>query len=146
MAKVVAAGTNVDLWPDITGSMPLHYAWNKGSTAIIAATNRVFQLLNVMPTNSGDYVVSVWNHIGGPINVTLPLRVVIPPRLQFGVRSGPGTVSFATIAGQRYVIEQTDALGGTWIPASDAFVADGSNVLLTNSPEVPARFYRVRVE
>ena len=79
-------------------------------------------------------------------NVTLPLRVVIPPRLQLGTLSSAGALSFQTVAGQRYVVEQTDALGGTWVPLSDGFVADGSAFMLSNSLSAPTRFFRVRVE
>lgn len=105
----------------------------------------MLHLLNVAPTNSGDYTVSVSNYIGGPLNVTLPLRVVIPPQLEFSTTSG-GALSFGTVAGQRYVIEQTDALGGIWVPVSESFIADGSPVVLSNAPTAAARLFRVRVE
>jgi hypothetical protein len=146
LAMLVSAGTDIDLQAAVTGSPPLHFSWSKTSSAMTGATNPVLHLLNVVPTNSGDYVVTVSNYIGGPLAVTLSLRVVIPPRIQFDAFSSAGAFSFQTVAGQRYVVEYTDVLGGTWLPLSDSFVADGSSFVLSNSLVAPTQFYRVRVE
>ena len=140
---VVAAGTDVTLSASVIGSPPLHFLWSRTNVTLSAATNRELQLIGVSPTNSGEYLLRVWNHIGA-LDVAMPLRVVIPPRLDFSPHSG--VLSFSGIAGQRYVVECTEALGGAWIPVSPAILSDGSAITLTNAPDRTNRFYRVRVE
>lgn len=142
---VVVPGVDVTLQPGIIGSPPLHFQWNRTNAPIAAATNSSLQLLKVTTTNSGEYVLNVWNHIGAT-NVIMPLRVVIPPQLDFKRGAAADALSFIPIAGQRYVIETTAALGEPWIPAGPSFVSDGGIVSLTNSFTGSNRFYRVRVE
>jgi hypothetical protein len=82
------------------------------------------------------------------LNVVLPLRVVVPPRMQWLSDPGsPGGFSFLAVSGQRYVVERTDALGNPWTPiATNVPSEGGSLMILTNAPREGAGFFRVRVE
>jgi hypothetical protein len=78
--RTIAAGTSLTLQPAVIGSAPLHFRWSRLGQAIQNATNSSLPLISVAPPDAGDYVLTAWNHIGGPLNVALPLRVVVPPR------------------------------------------------------------------
>lgn len=145
VALLVAAGRDVTLSPALMGSPPLHFAWRKADAGLNAATNSSLVLSNVAPAHSGNYIASVWNHIGA-MEVTMPLRVVIPPSLVVAPVAGSRLLSFTPVAGQSYVIEVTDALGTPWLPLGEPFASDGSLVTLTNVADGRHRFYRVRVE
>jgi len=142
-----ASGSNITLAPAVAGSPPLHFLWRKGTNFLAGATNSFLVLNNITATQSGDYRVTVFSHVGLPLDVLLPLRVVTPPRLQFTSQAdGLGRLSFPGIVGQRYVVEQTDALGNPWRPWTNEFIGDGSLIMLTNNAATPTTFLRVRVE
>lgn len=146
-AGTAASGRNITLAPAVTGSPPLRFLWRKGTNLLAGATNSFLALNNLTPAESGDYRVTVFSHVGLPLEVLLPLRVVIPPQLQFAPRTeGMRAWSFPGVAGQRYVVEQTAALGSPWRPWTNQFIGDGSLILLTNDAATPATFLRVRVE
>lgn len=143
----VASGLNVMLQPAITGSPPLHFAWSKGTNLLIGETNRFLQLLNVAPAHSGEYHATVSSHVGGPLEVLMSLRVVVPPQLQFATQpDGSMALSFPGVAGQRYVVEQTDALDHPWLQWTNCFMGDGSSITLMNLFGDSNTFIRVRIE
>jgi hypothetical protein len=145
--RTAAAGTDISLQAEILGSAPLRFTWRKGTNIVEGATNSALPLANVAPDHSGDYSVTVSSHVGSPLDVVLPLRVVIAPRMQY--LAGPGSVlsfSLSTVTGQRYVVEQTDALGHAWLPFTNVLVGDGSVMSFTNAVAGGTRFLRVRVE
>jgi hypothetical protein len=143
----VAAGSNVGLQPDVTGSGPLHFTWRKGTTSLADATNSVLQLSNVAPVHSGDYFVAVSSHVGSPLTVLMPLRVLVQAPLQFSSQpGGPMTVSFPTVAGQNYILEHTATLGGVWQPWTNGVPGDGSVLVVSNLFLGGSHFYRLRIE
>lgn len=145
--RTVATGTNVCLQPEIMGSSPLRFSWRKGINLLADATNSALQLTNVAPANSGDYFVTVSSHVGSPLNVLLPLRVVLPPQLQaYSEPGAPPQFSFPTVTGQRYFVEQTEALDQPWQLLTNNFLGNGSVMVITNDSGGGTRFYRLRVE
>lgn len=142
----VSAGTDVVLDPPVIGSQPMHYSWRKNAVGLNGATNSQLPLHAVAPVDSGDYIVTVSNHVGDPVTVTLPLKVLIPAVLQWNAPSLGGGASFSTVAGQSYIVEQADSVSGGWQEWPTRFSGDGSRITLTNAPEQTGRFYRVRVE
>jgi hypothetical protein len=146
LPRTIAAGEALTLRPTIIGSAPLHFSWSKAGQGILNATNGSLQFLNLFTSDSGNYSLKVWNHIGGPLDVSIPVRVVVPPRLQMGYGENGTSISFPTTSGQRYIIEEASSLTGPWSPLNDGYLGDGGNMVLTNSPSAQCRFYRVRVE
>ena len=142
----VSAGSEVLLDPPVVGSQPLHYSWRKNTVGLTGATNSQLPLHAVAPVDSGDYVVTVSNHVGDPVTVTLPLKVLVPALLEWIPSVPGGVVSFSTITGQFYIVEKADSLPGTWQEWPARFPGDGARITLTNAPDQTGRFYRVRVE
>lgn len=147
LARTVAAGDTVVLHPEVSGSPPLHYSWRKGTNVLLGATNSDLRLSNVAPPHSGDYSVVVSSHVGLPLAVLVPLRVVVPPRLQSLADPVDGLrFSFPSVAGQQYFLEHAEGPGGPWQPMTNSFFGDGSEIVVTNGFTGGTGFYRLRVE
>jgi len=143
----VAAGADVTLQPAILGSPPLRFAWRKDTNLLDGATNRFLQLSNVTPPHSGNYFVTVSSHVGGPLDVLMPLRVLVPPQLRFLPQpDGSIPLGFFAVTGQNYFIEQTDALDHSWRLWQESYPGNGSVIVLTNVIPDSTVFYRLRVE
>jgi hypothetical protein len=104
---VVTNGANVILAPHFAGGSPLRFVWRKDGTLLENSNSSSLQMLNVTPTNSGNYFVAITNDVGG-VETTLPLRVVVPTRCELTAGNGTPTLSFDTFIGQSYIIERTD--------------------------------------
>lgn len=144
--RSVAAGDIVILQAVLAGSPPLHFLWRMGDALIPGATNAALVLNNVVPAHSGDYHLTVSSHVGSPLDVLLPLRVLVQPSLSIAHSNGVFALAFPGVVGQRYFIEQTDALGSGWQSLTQNFVGNGSLFVVTNAGDGSNRFYRVRVE
>jgi hypothetical protein len=64
MNQVVAIGASAALSVLATGAPPMSYQWRFNGGEIIGATNSVFRIPIVQPTNSGSYSVLVSNDVG----------------------------------------------------------------------------------
>jgi hypothetical protein len=145
--STVAAGTDVTFRPLVMGSPPLRFLWRKDANLMAGATNSFLRLSNVVPSHSGQYSVTVSSHVGSPLDVLMPLRVLVPPQLRLLPQSdGSESLGFFGVAGQNYFIEQTDALDHPWQPWPDSYTGNDSSILLTNAFRDPTIFYRLRVE
>ena len=144
--RSVAAGSTVRLQAALAGSPPLHFLWRKGDALIPGATSAALLLDNVAPVHSGDYYLTVSSHVGSPLNVWLPLHVLVAPSLGIAHSDGLLTLSFPGVVGQRYFIEHSEALGSGWQPVTQNFVGNGFMFVFTNADPGGNHFYRVRVE
>lgn len=143
----MASGLSVILQPAVTGSPPLHFVWHKGTNLLAGETNGFLQFVNITPAHSGEYHATIFSHVGEPLDVLMPLNVVIPPQIQLTPQADRSMVlSFPGIAGQRYVVEQTDALDHPWQPWTNSYSGDGSLIVLTNIFINSNAFLRVRIE
>lgn len=103
--------------------------------------------MNITPAHSGEYHATIFSHVGEPLDVLMPLNVVIPPLIQLTPQADRLMVlSFPGIAGQRYVVEQTDALDHPWQPWTNSYSGDGSLIVLTNIFINSNTFLRVRIK
>jgi len=145
--RSVAAGSTVTLRPEVVGSPPLHFAWRKDELALESAVNGDLRLENVLPANSGDYEVIISSHVGAPLTVVMPLRVLVAPRLQWQTAPGNarGFVFFGE-TGQRYLLEQADDVDGFWEATGESWLGDGSNIVVIPSISAREQYYRLRVE
>ncbi|HXG48031.1 MAG TPA: immunoglobulin domain-containing protein, partial [Methylomirabilota bacterium] len=143
----VAVGQDVTLQPMVSGSPPLRFTWRKDDRPLPDATNRVLWLQSVAPEHSGTYLVSVFNHVGGPLEVPMSLRVLVPPQLQCQrLPDGSELLWFISTAGQNYRVERADTLDGSWRMEPALYPGDGSVITLTNGTSNTAQFFRLRVE
>lgn len=145
--RTVVNGADVNLRPEVAGSPPLRFHWRRGASLLDGETNAFLQLAKVAPVQSGDYVVSVSSHVGAALEVSLPLRVLVPPRIDLTpLPDGSPQLAFPGVSGCRYVIEETDSLDHPWQSFPYVFTGDGSLIVFTNSSGRGTRFFRVRVE
>ena len=95
-------------------------------------------------THSGNYSFAVTNDLAG-VSGNFALKVVVPP--QCGLTRIPNgmQLSYPTIVGQTYTVEESTNLLSGWTAWPGSFVGNG----LTNFFNVwnsGTKFYRVRVE
>ncbi|HEY2953148.1 MAG TPA: immunoglobulin domain-containing protein [Verrucomicrobiae bacterium] len=147
VSQTVEVGTAVTLSLSVTGSPPLRFTWSKDSLPLTNVQSSWFSLPSAAPSDSANYFVTVRNYVGPPLMATLPLRVV-GPRIVLTPDPNSMMLNFPTVAGQRYFVEETTALGGAWQPWPNSVFGDGTAVMLqiTNQFEPGARFFRIRVE
>jgi hypothetical protein len=140
----VAAGSTIVLTAPVTGSVPLAFAWRKDNVLMPGQSAPAIVLVNVTNTHSGNYSFVVTNDLGSASG-TFALKVVVPPvcslkRIPTGMQ-----LSYPTLEGQIYTIEESTNLLTGWVAWPGSFVGNG----LTNFFNVwnsGTKFYRVRVE
>jgi hypothetical protein len=142
--QTVAAGSSVLLAPPIGGAPPMKYGWLKDGVVITNSQTSWLLLTNVVPSQSGNYTLSVTNDLGN-LTVSIPLHVVVPPQCSMAASVNGLMLGFPTATGLRYTIEQADTVTGPWLPGSSAFLGDGQNYF-TNISCLGTKFFRVRVE
>jgi hypothetical protein len=127
----------------MVGSPPLRFAWKKNQSAM-SATNSSLFFPAVTTNDSANYLLTVTNDLG-VLNATFPLHVVIAPYCTI-IRSTTGaTLSWPTIAGQRYTVEEASSLQGPWFPWTNSVTGDGTTNVVQLAVD-GSGFYRVRVE
>jgi len=75
--ETVLAQTSATFAVSATGSKPIKYQWNFNGTNIIGATNSSLTLVNLQPTNTGNYTVTLTNP-SGTLTSSNALLTVIP--------------------------------------------------------------------
>ncbi len=143
-SRTVVAGSTAILTAPVTGSVPLAFAWRKDNVLMPNMTAPSLTLTNVTNTNSGNYTFTATNDIGS-VNGTFAFKVVTPPSCVLARIPGGVQLSFATLEGQTYTVEQSTNLLAGWVAWPGSFVGNGlTNYFnLSNSG---TKFYRVRVE
>jgi hypothetical protein len=94
--------------------------------------------------DSADYLMTVTNDLGSA-SVTLPLRVLIQPHCSLVQASNSLQLSFPTVSGQSYKVEEAVALLGPWQPWPDVYPGNDQPLVLPVSGG-GTKFFRVRVE
>jgi len=142
--RVVVAGTPVTLAPSVTGCPPLKFSWKKNQTPIPGETNATLFFPAVVINDSAEYSLTVSNDLGN-LTAPIPLHVVIGTTCNLSLAPSGMRLTWSTVPGQLYTIEEAPALTGPWVPWTNSVAGDS----LTNVVVLPAtdiRFYRVRVE
>jgi hypothetical protein len=144
VTQVAASGSAVTLAANWTGSAPVQCSWQKDQTPLPGASAPGLLLTNLSTADTANYVLSVTNDLGS-LTVTLPLRVVTPPLSALTPTTSGFRLSWLTVSGQVYTIEEANAVVGPWQRWTNAFLGDGqtSNVDLAPSG---TRFYRILVQ
>ncbi|NOS71275.1 MAG: hypothetical protein HOP33_15250 [Verrucomicrobia bacterium] len=79
VGSTVRAGSSMSIQAVASGTPPLLYQWNFNGTNIPGATNTYLSLLNVQPSDSGDYYMMVANTYGSTQTVSATLTVTDSP-------------------------------------------------------------------
>ena len=144
--RTVVSGADAVLQADVSGTPPFQFQWTRGGIPIPDGTNATLTIPSVTAAQAGEYGLTVANGIGSPLAVTMSLRVLVAPALEFTpAADGAMIVSFASVAGLTYVLEQADA-GLVWQAAGIPVTGGGGVAYLTNRLEAFSRLFRLRVE
>lgn len=138
------AGSALTLAAPVSGSMPMTYAWRKNDVVMQGKTSSFLFFNSLVAADSGNYTFSVTNDLGN-VTGTIALKVVVPPTCKLTAVGDEMQLSYATLVGQTYTIEESTNLLTGWVAWPGSFVGNG----LTNSFNVSksgTKFYRVRVE
>ena len=141
---LVAAGATVALNAPVTGAPPLMFTWRKDGTLLPGELGASLVLPAVTTNSSGDYSFSATNDLGGPVSATFSVTVVPPPNCAITQVEGGVQLSFPTIAGIRYTVEEAAAVSGPWQPWPNFYLGDGQ-IVNAYALNAGTRFYRVRV-
>ena len=140
----VPQGSPATLAASLGGAPPFRFSWKKNTVPLPGATSPGIFFPSTITNDTADYVMTVTNDLGS-LTATLPLHVVIPPQCSLTRTSTWFQLSFPTVSGQRYTVQEAGAVVGPWQPWPNFFVGDGQPLRL-NVPGGGTRFYRVQVE
>ena len=140
----VAVGANVLMTAPVAGSPPLFFKWRKNGALMNGATVPALALFNVTTNDSASYAFTVTNDLGSASG-TFAVKVLVPTQCTLAGVAGGLQLSFATLVGQTYTIEDCTNLAGYWTPWPGSFVGNGL-INYFNVSNTGLKFYRVRVE
>ncbi|NBR87178.1 MAG: hypothetical protein EBS84_01985 [Proteobacteria bacterium] len=136
-------GDTVQFGVTATGTGPLAYQWLFGNSLLPDATNNSLALVNVQPTQAGNYRIVITNVAGAVTSsvavltvVSLPPSIITPPMSQSFAKGGGLTLS-VTAAGTGPLYYQWQFNGTNLVGATD------STLLLANLTAAYAGAYRV---
>ncbi|HEX7653886.1 MAG TPA: immunoglobulin domain-containing protein [Verrucomicrobiae bacterium] len=144
VTQTVVSGADLTLAPAVTGAPPLNFVWKRNGTVVPGANTAFLPLGTVGPASTAIYTLTVTNDLGSLTNSNW-VHVVNPVNCAAGGAAGQLNLSFPTVAGFRYTIQQTTNLAGPWSTWLLPFTGDGNpyvtNVLMTGN-----LFLRVKIE
>lgn len=148
-APIVApVGATVVMSAPVTGTPPLMFTWRKNGVLLPDVNSSPLVIANVTTNSTASYSFSVTNDLGGPAQSAIGLTVIAPPACS--LTAAPGLpdalkLSFPTITGRTYFVEDTTNVAGPWSPWPIFFVGDGQPIN-AYVLKVGNRFFRVRIE
>ncbi|MBI3848734.1 MAG: immunoglobulin domain-containing protein [Verrucomicrobia bacterium] len=140
----VAQGSPATLAASLAGSPPLCFTWKKYTNAMPGVTAPGIFFPSTTTNDTADYVMTVTNDLGS-LSATLPLHVVIPTQCSLTSVSNWLELSFPTMSGQRYYVEEAATITGPWQPWSNFYFGNDQSLVLYLSGD-GTRFFRVRIE
>ncbi len=140
----VAQGAPATLLAAVGGCPPLSFSWKKNATPMPGLTAAGIFFPSTTTNDTADYVLTVTNDLGS-VAATLPLHVLVPPSCSLTSSSNSLCLSFPTVSGLRYTIEEAVAVTGPWQPWPNSYFGDGQPLLLY-LPGDGTKFFRVHVE
>jgi T5SS/PEP-CTERM-associated repeat protein len=143
--ETVVVGGTASFSVTATGTQPMTYQWQFGSTDIAGATTSAYVKTNVQPVDVGTYTVVITN-IAGAVRSSANLQVEAGVTVSFVSRAGStNTLSVQSLTGSTYTLEFKDSLSQTnWKQVLPSTAGTGGLIILQD-PASPgsARFYRV---
>ena len=149
--QTVVEGGNATFSVVANGALPLHYQWSRNGTPIANATNATLSLTGVLPSQAGNYRVTVTNNLGStnsPIAVLTVNADAINPI--FVSATGPTNMNTVVVTfydqggfnladlqnTSKYSIGLT-AGGGALVISSAVAAAAGTNMVVTLTTTTP---------
>lgn len=153
-SQLVGEGADVTLSVTAGGALPIAYQWRQNGLPIPGATNGSYSIWGVSPSQAGTYDVLLTNAVGhtGSLSATLTVAPAGPPQfisavgsldltnITLTIQSVPGLDEVSAEDPAHYTVDLTTGGGGLNVESA---VMTGSNVVLTTSPRLPGRNYRV---
>ncbi|TAL06025.1 MAG: hypothetical protein EPO07_02560 [Verrucomicrobia bacterium] len=140
----VAQGSPASLAPSLAGAPPLRFSWKKGTNLLAGCTTSSIFFPSTALADTADYVVTVTNDLGS-LSATLPLHVVVPTISSLIRVSNYLQLTFPTVSGQRYTVEEATSVLGPWQPWSNFYFGDGQPITLFLGGG-GTKFFRIRTE
>lgn len=140
----VAIGANVLMTAPVAGSPPFFFKWRKNGALMNGATAPALALFNVTTNDTASYAFTVTNDLGS-VTGTFAVKVLVPTQCGLVRVAGGLQLSFSTLSGQNYTVEDCTNLAGYWTPWPGSFVGNGL-INYFNVSNSGQKFYRVRVE
>ena len=145
-------GTTATFTVAVTGSEPLTYKWYRNGappTQVPGQTNATCTLLNVQPSQAGDYFAVVLNDRGSATSQAATLTVAPRPQVQSpSVAGGNVTLTWPAVPGTSYQVQyNTNLATSGWYPVTN-LVAAGWTISITEHPAAGGnqRFYRLLIQ
>ncbi len=140
----VAQGSPATILANVAGSPPLRFSWRKNTTPLPGVTAPGIYFPSAATNDTASYVVTVTNDLG-TLTATLPLRVLIPPQCALVRAPDWLQLSFPTVSGQKYTVEEAGAVAGPWQPWPNFYLGNDQPLVLYLAGG-GTKFFRVRVE
>jgi hypothetical protein len=141
---VVTNGWSGFIVAPVQGCPPMTMSWTKNGALLSGQKSTFLPLTNVTSNDSGDYTLNVTNDLGTLV-ATYPLHVVVPPLCALAIANGSLNLSWPTVAGQTYTIQEASSLSGPWKPWTNIFFGDGINLVVPLPSDSGSGFYRLSV-
>lgn len=147
--QTTIVGSNATFSVVAAGTGPLSYQWRLYGTNLPGASGTSLLLNNVQPIQAGPYAVVVTNNSGSITSSVVTLRVLVPPTINFAsssVTSSNVSFSLNSISGLNYTLQYKNNLTDpAWTSLLPGVPGNGTVIQLidTNPPALPSRFYRV---
>src|SRR5262249_33641526 len=143
--RTIGAGQNTNFRIRGVGSFPLAYQWRKEGVAIAGATSSVMPLLNVQPSDAGNYSVVISNAFGIVTSSIASLTVTAtPPVIESQPASqeiAPGNTATFTVS---VVGAQPFAYQWQWFSTNLPGATEAS-LVITNAQFTNSGPYRVAI-
>jgi len=144
---VLQSGASASFSVKAASETPVSYRWFHDGVEITGATNANFFLGGVTPAQNGSYSVTVSNAAGSVASSPAALTVIILPlwtatwaqdRSSLTLEiPGQGVAQTILVSTNLEAWQELQSLPPSFSPTS---------VVITNAPEIPARFFRLRVD
>lgn len=144
VTNYVAAGGSVTLAPALAGAAPMSFVWRKDARPFPSTKSASLVLTNVPLSSSGSYILGATNDLGG-LEVTVPLRVVVPTQPTISLTPQTLQLGFPTTSGQLYTVMQAAAISGPWTTCSELIIGTGQ-FFSTNFPPIGTGFFRILIQ
>jgi hypothetical protein len=155
-SQTVIEGQNVTLSVFAEGAVPLTYHWSKNGTPLPGVTSPSISFVGVLPSQAGNYSVTVSNSLGTSNSTVATLTVIADTQAPVFVSAVASTnltnitltmtdnfgINFETATNPAsYTVALT--AGGGALTVESAVRTSPSNVVLTTSPRTPMTAYTV---
>jgi len=109
----VNMGSEVSFNVLLNGTPPFAYRWRFKGTNILNATNAVYTIQAVAPSNTGNYSVVVTNSAGSATSSNALLTVIFPPILALQFSAGYPLLKLYGVLSSNFVVEYNTNLPDT---------------------------------